>query len=394
MQEPWKAASFSEYPLDGAKGNIDHKSVTVENLSDQKNLLLEYMKQDIRLLGGIMLKAQEINRSNYSVDIVSKLTVPSQALTIFRTRYYDDKKFPIYRPSMNEDYFIRRGYYGGHADAYIPYGENLYYYDVNSLYPFIMKSFPMPGGKPVWHGKLEDRDLDDLCGFIEAYVECPTNMKRPFLPYRDSKKTLIFPTGYLFNKMDSSPFESFVSDLFEKRQEAKRNGNDAMSYIYKIFLNSLYGRFGINPECNVTVICDYEQYTKLIKEKNIKDGDKLSEYHYVVTYSTNKELDDTEWKPPKLSAVQLSAAITACARIYMYPFTSREDCYYTDTVQLSAAITACARIYMYPFTSREDCYYTDTDSVVLGNPLPENLLSETDLGKFKCEYLVKKGGMA
>ncbi|KAL9659161.1 hypothetical protein QQ045_018726 [Rhodiola kirilowii] len=320
------------------------------------------MKQDIRLLGGITLKAQEINRSNYSVDIVSKLTVPSLALTIFRTRYYDDKKFPIYRPSMNEDYFIRRGYYGGHADAYIPYGENLYYYDVNSLYPFIMKSFPMPGGKPVWHGKLEDRDLDDLCGFIEAYVECPANMKRPFLPYRDSKKTLIFPTGYLFNKMDSSPFESFVSDLFEKRQEAKRNGNDAMSYIYKIFLNSLYGRFGINPECNVTVICDYEQYTKLIKEKNIKDGDKLSEYHYVVTYSTNKELDDTEWKPPKLSAVQLSAAITACARIYMYPFTSRED-----------------------------CYYTDTDSVVLGNQLPENLLSEIDLGKFKCEYLVKKG---
>lgn len=72
-------------------------------------------------------------------------------------------------------------------------------------------------------------------------------MKRPFLPYRDSQNTLIFPTGhfvgvyyseelkyardlgytiiplkgYLFKKMDCSPFESFVSDLFEKRQEAK-----------------------------------------------------------------------------------------------------------------------------------------------------------------------------
>lgn len=54
----------------------------------------------------------------------------------------------------------------------------------------------MPGGKPVWHGQLEDHDLDELCGFIEAYVECPSNMKRPFLPYRDSNnKTLIFPTG-------------------------------------------------------------------------------------------------------------------------------------------------------------------------------------------------------
>nr|GFA10188.1 DNA polymerase-like [Tanacetum cinerariifolium] len=36
---------------------------------------------------------------------------------------------------------------GGHADAYIPFGENLYYYDVNSLYPFVLKEYPMPGGK-------------------------------------------------------------------------------------------------------------------------------------------------------------------------------------------------------------------------------------------------------
>lgn len=125
-----KSLASNLCPSLGAKGYIDHKSVTVENLSDQKDQ--EYMKQDIRLLGGIMLKAQEINRSNYSVDIVSKLTVSSLALTIFRTRYYNDKKFAIYRPYMSEDHFIRRGYYGGHADAYIPFGENLVYYLVAS----------------------------------------------------------------------------------------------------------------------------------------------------------------------------------------------------------------------------------------------------------------------
>lgn len=42
-----------------------------------------------------------------------------------------------------------------------------------------------------------------------------------------------------------------------------------------------------------------------------------------------------------------------------------------SAVQISAAITANARIHMYPYISREDCYYTDTDSVFLKNPLTD-----------------------
>lgn len=54
----------------------------------------------------------------------------------------------------------------------------------------------MPGGKPIWHGNLEDQDLDNLFGFIEAHVVCPSTISRPFLPYRDNRtKTLLFPTG-------------------------------------------------------------------------------------------------------------------------------------------------------------------------------------------------------
>ncbi|OMP10632.1 DNA-directed DNA polymerase, family B, mitochondria/virus [Corchorus olitorius] len=78
----------------------------------------------------------------------------SQALTIFRMKYYDSSNFPIHIPNKNEDSFIRRAYYGDHTDTYMPYGEGLDYYDVNSLYPFVMKVFLEPGGVPVWHGNL------------------------------------------------------------------------------------------------------------------------------------------------------------------------------------------------------------------------------------------------
>lgn len=138
----------------GDKGSIPHDKVQVNNLIPLRDQLLVYMKQDTRLLGGVMQKAQSIYFEKYKVDIVRKLTLSSLALTIYRTNFYNPKTFPIHIQNRNEDTFIRRAYYGGHADTYIPKGEDLKYYDVNSLYPYIMKTFPMPGGKPVWHGHL------------------------------------------------------------------------------------------------------------------------------------------------------------------------------------------------------------------------------------------------
>lgn len=45
---------------------------------------------------------------------------------------------------------------------------------------------------------------------------------------------------------------------------------------------------------------------------------------------------------------------------------------------------------MYPFTSRDYCYYTDTDSVVLSNPLPSEFVDSNELGKFQLECMVKE----
>lgn len=136
-----------------------------------------------------------------------------------------------------------------------------------------------------------------------------------------------------------------------------------MVYVYKILMNSLYGRFGINPESMMTVICDKEKYDSMLMMPNFIDGLRLSEKYYIVSYISNKlHGADTDWNPPRLSAVQLSAAITACSRIHMYPFISRPD-----------------------------CYYTDTDSVILGSPLEDEFISSTELGKFKLEGQFSKG---
>lgn len=173
----------------GSKGSIPHADLSVSNLLLNSVDLINYLRQDILILGGVMLKAQEINWSKYRIDVEDVMTLSSLALQIFRQNYFDDETFHINIPTRNQDTFIRRGYYGGHVDVYKPYGENLYCYDVNSLYPYIMKSYPMPCGIPVWKKNLERVGLDSLFGFIEAYVVCPTNISRPFLPYKDQSGT-------------------------------------------------------------------------------------------------------------------------------------------------------------------------------------------------------------
>ncbi|CAN0907374.1 DNA polymerase, partial [Linum grandiflorum] len=113
----------------------------------QRDSLLDYMKQDILLLGGTMAIFQHLYAKSYNADICNKLTTASHAPSLFRGNYYNEKEFPIHIPNKKEDTFLKSGDYGGHADAYIPKGNNLYYYDVNSHYPFLMKEFSMHGGK-------------------------------------------------------------------------------------------------------------------------------------------------------------------------------------------------------------------------------------------------------
>lgn len=103
-----------------------------------------------------------------------------------------------------------------------------------------------------------------------------------------------------------------------------------MAYIYFIVMNSLYGRFGINPQSTITEVCDKNRYDYLVKRDNLIFGDKLSELYYIVSYVTG-DASESEWDPHKISAEKMSAAITACSRIHMYKYISRSDCYYTDT---------------------------------------------------------------
>lgn len=122
-------------------------------------------------------------------------------------------------------------------------------------------------------------------------------------------------------------------------------------------MNSLYGRFGINPESLQSTLCNKAEYNRILHTPYYKDADQLADDRYLVHYFTNtSKTPDDLWDAPKNAAVHIAAAITASARIHMFKYISRQD-----------------------------CYYTDTDSIVIGEPLPDEEVSSTELGKLKLE---------
>lgn len=167
------------------------------NLFDSFNselfeLFKEYSKQDAKALYDALRTAQIFYWDKFKIDIESVYSTATLSVKIYRTKFQTE---PIYILSNNVDHFVRKAYFGGGTDVYNSYAKNVYYYDVNSLYPFVMlQSMPhklLNDGKII---NLSNRSLDSFFGFAEVKIFCPLNMQRPVLPFHLKGKT-IYPVG-------------------------------------------------------------------------------------------------------------------------------------------------------------------------------------------------------
>ena len=115
------------------------------------------------------------------------------ALNKFLFYYLKDSKIPLINSLLIFN-FIYFGYYGGQTEVYKPYGKDLKYYDVNSLYPYVAL-LAMPGNLVTYLESFDEKglDLENLFGFFQARVRT-NNHYLGLLPIK-SDKGLIFPLG-------------------------------------------------------------------------------------------------------------------------------------------------------------------------------------------------------
>jgi len=181
--------------------NPEYHQISLFNNEQLLKNFKEYSIQDSCALFDCISKLQEMYLRDYQVDICSILSTSTLSLKIFRSKYLK-VNIPILK--RRDDNFIRNSYFGGATDYYQLKATNIFYYDVNSLYPFAMcKPMPYEFIRKFTLKEGDNFNLDNFFGFLKVEVNCPSlafehrakvNVKVPVLPCKYNGKT-IFPTG-------------------------------------------------------------------------------------------------------------------------------------------------------------------------------------------------------
>lgn len=187
-------------------------------------------------------------------------TLPAHTMKVWRA-FYQDRAIPIPHRDVEDD--CRRCYFGGRTEVFRYDEADVRKYDVNSLYPRAMIE-PVPVEYIARSRELPDDDR--RIGFYHAEVEYPEDVYVPCLPYKMEK--LFFPVGrfdcYCTSMELRQAIEDgakvsikrgilflaepilapYILDLHAQKQKAEAEGHMGARYVYKIMMNSFYGKFG------------------------------------------------------------------------------------------------------------------------------------------------------
>lgn len=343
---------------------------------------IDYIRNDVE----IMARALEIMFK----ENLTKMTIGSDALSSYKKmlkafdRYYPELHFDI-------DKEVRKSYKGGFTYLNPIYkektvNEDIIVIDSNSMHPSHMMNDFMPVGIPEYfkgeyetdithplyiatiscsfkikEGKIPSIQLKHTMGYLEnEYVETTngeiitmtlTSVDMELFKMQYDIDNLVWHGGYKFRRLKGL-FTEYINYWTGQKVQAKKDGNTALYRIAKLMLNSLYGKFGLNPVVQ-------GKYPYLNEEEIVK-------YKML-----DKEIRKSIYCP-------VASFITAYSRY--------------DIITNSQAI----RDYSLKTYGRDYYIYSDTDSIHCLKLTDEELskiveIDDYKLGAYKVESTVKRG---
>lgn len=336
------------FKLPMEKGKIDYQDYTINDKT------LDYVFRDVKI---VAMAIKFFRDKGYT-----RMTIGSNSYHSFMDNVAGAK---ILFPRLGKEFINtwRMAYRGGRSQVNPIYAnkivKNVRRYDLNSMYPSIMAQRYLPYGDPIpckTRGKYR---------FELYHIEAHFSLKPGHLPTLLQTATMFTKSGdtyytntegvidlYVSNldwelverhydihyvkfieilgfRTIKGPFESWVLDMYEK----KSNSEGGLRLVYKLLLNSLYGKFGSKCEgINKIPVLDDEGVMSFVN----------SELHDMPQYY-----------------LPMAIAIVSWAHVII------------DDAIMQVG---------YP-----NFIYCDTDSVHTFAELPAEMVDNKELGKFKLE---------
>lgn len=273
------AEQYGEAYVDSMRTNIERWDCSVSDKWDMLKYAREYCELDVKLLSNGWNKFRQMTLDFFDIDINGReiYTVAGMAYRHLMNECFEDT-FSVSGLVLE---FIRRSTVGGqtqsaHNRAMIVEGEILDE-DKRSLYPSAMVTMPgIPKGKPKIFECEIPSDADYF--FVEIVINkiVGPHYAFPILAARNQegindwtndmeghriiigRRTLedliewndVFDYtvihGYYWNEGFNTKISSTIEHMYNRRDELKNQKNPAQ-LIYKLLMNSSYGRTGLKP---------------------------------------------------------------------------------------------------------------------------------------------------
>lgn len=366
---PFRVKELSKaFDIKQLKGVIDYdmfRAVGYEPTEDE----VAYLRNDCIIVGKSL-------RYFFDQDL-NKMTIASNAMSCYKKSIGGGQKFRQYFPVLEMDAELRQSYKGGWTFANPKFqnqevGEGVVL-DINSEYPYVMNDMMLPYGEPIFYegeyvhdnmfplyiqtfrcsfelkeGHLPMLQLKNNSRFVETqYLTssdnfeetlCMTSVEMKLFFDHYNVYNLEYFRGWKFRQTDKL-FKDYIAKWMTLKEEATITKNMGLRTLAKLLLNSLYGKFGLNP---------------VMKSKYPEFIDGMVKY----TVSEEKEREPIY--------IPVASFITAYAR--------------DMTIRSAQA-------------NYDRFIYADTDSIhLLGTEVPKNLrVHESALGAWDKEAVFRKG---
>lgn len=239
------------------KIDIDITKLERGNREANRAEILEYLRGDCVYLWELVTGFRE--------ELGDYLTVGSAAMAQLL------KHHPFPRGNSYHDVTFRKRFFFGGRVQCLESGiidRSLKVYDVNSMYPYVMKNFR----HPVSTQSSVSREITKDTGFLIAegrnvgpYGCFPTRNRKGGIDFTSEQGEFMMsihewqaaeelrwfrPTRVIkaFQFDDWDCFDGFVDHFYNARLKAKKNSDRMREIFYKFVLNSAYGKFAQNPE--------------------------------------------------------------------------------------------------------------------------------------------------